>query len=264
MAERIEYMKISWMGTATFALESGDERILIDPYLEMRGGEHFASFEDFLSFDTIFVTHCHFDHLLYVPEILEEGQATVFCPDRCCRTMEEYLESNDRVVLVRPGDAFPLGGLKIRVLKGRHIDFQLKHLFDTINPGRLLRYAYNLPSLIWSNHHFREEGQTMVYEISENGRKILWLGSLALDDDEQYPEDTDLLILPYQGNNDLVSCARKVLCRIKPKAVLLSHFDNAFPPLSRHMDLKPLKKLLDEEFPQIKAVRPKAFEWIEF
>ena len=81
-------MKITWMGTASFSIESGGERLLFDPYLQMRGGENFVSFDDLLEFDTVFVTHCHFDHLMYVPELLEEGEATVFCTEQCCRTME--------------------------------------------------------------------------------------------------------------------------------------------------------------------------------
>ena len=140
-------MKITWMGTASFSIESGGERLLFDPYLQMRGGENFVSFDDLLEFDTVFVTHCHFDHLMYVPELLEEGEATVFCTEQCCRTMERYTDQNDRMVCVRPGNEISLGGVRIEVLKGKHIDFQLSHLTDSLTPLRLMRYARNIPSL---------------------------------------------------------------------------------------------------------------------
>ena len=158
-------MKITWMGTASFSIESGGERLLFDPYLQMRGGENFVSFDDLLEFDTVFVTHCHFDHLMYVPELLEEGEATVFCTEQCCRTMERYTDQNDRMVCVRPGNEISLGGVRIEVLKGKHIDFQLSHLTDSLTPLRLMRYARNIPSLFWANHAFKEAGEIVAYRI---------------------------------------------------------------------------------------------------
>ena len=98
----------------------------------------------------------------------------------------------------------------------------------------------------------------MVFQIRAGGRQILLLGSLALDPGEQYPEDVDILILPYQGNNDLPARAREVLERLHPKSIVLSHFDNAFPPMSRDVDLRPLKELIETEFPGIRVIRPTA------
>jgi L-ascorbate metabolism protein UlaG (beta-lactamase superfamily) len=209
-------------------------------------------------------THCHFDHLMYVPELLEEGEATVFCTEQCCRTMERYTDQNDRMVCVRPGNEILLGGVQVDVLKGKHIEFQYSHFSDSLSLSRLVRYARNLPSLVWANRSFKEAGEIVAYRIRAEEREILLLGSLALDENETYPEGVDILVLPYQGNNDLTARAREVLGRIRPKSILLSHFDNAFPPLSRHMDLKPLRKLLDEEFPEIRAVLPTAFRPLEF
>ena len=54
-----------------------------------------------------------------------------------------------------------------------------------------------------------------------------------------------------------------MLSRLRPKAVVLSHFDNAFPPMSRDVDLQPLKKLMAEKFPQIRVVKPTAGKAIE-
>ena len=74
----------------------------------------------------------------------------------------------------------------------------------------------------------------------------------------------DILILPYQGNNDLPARAKEVLARIRPKSVLLSHFDNAFPPMSRDVNLRPLKRMMDETYPGIRVVKPEAGKTIEF
>ena len=124
----------------------------------------------------------------------------------------------------------------------------------------MIRYAGNLPFLFWANRTFKEAGEIVAYDIKAEGREILLLGSLALDPAETYPKHADVLILPYQGNNDLPARAREVLSVLQPKSVVLSHFDNAFPPMSRDVDLRPLKKLMQEEFPDIKVVKPEAFK----
>lgn len=149
------------------------------------------------------------------------------------------------------------------MLQGRHIDFRYRYLFDTLSPWRVLRYARNLPFLYWANRLFKEAGEIVAFDVRAQNREILILGSLALDPEETYPEHVDVLVLPYQGNNDLPARAREVLARLQPRSVILSHFDNAFPPMSRTVDLRPLKKMMEEEFPQIKVVKPTAFKPVE-
>ena len=251
-------MVLTWYGTACFGLQCGKDRILFDPFLELKGGSYGADPEELMKYDTIFVTHCHFDHLYTAQELLEagEGDISVFCSKQCCDTLERFSEDQSNVVQIDAGQSFRLGSITVDVLKGRHIEFQWRHLFDTMSPGRVLRYAGNLPFLFQANRFFKEAGQSLVFDIKADGRRLLLLGSLALDPGEQYPEGADVVILPYQGNNDLPARAREVLARLKPKSVLLSHFDNAFPPMSRSVDLMPLKRLAEEEFPQIRIVKP--------
>ena len=302
-------MKLTWMGTACFVLESGDQRILFDPFLELAGGTTAVSEEELLACDTIFVTHCHFDHLYEAQELVAQGGGNVslFCTKQCCSTLEGFLEDQSNVAMIRPGETYDLydaapavrktrpaagsdgqpaesrpeaetagrmtgashpqpgepGFVRIRVLQGRHIEFQKRHVMETMHPLRLLRYAGNLPWLFWANRTFQEAGEIVAFDVHAEGREILILGSLALDPEETYPEGVDVLVLPYQGSNDLPARAREVLERLRPKAVLLSHFDNAFPPMSRDVDLRPLKKLIREEFPQIRVVRPTAFSPVE-
>ena len=67
-----------------------------------------------------------------------------------------------------------------------------------------------------------------------------------------------MLILPYQGTSDLVSAACSIIDRIEPRSVLLDHFDDAFPPVSRQIDTKPLRKVLKERYPDLPVVKPTA------
>ena len=114
------------------------------------------------------------------------------------------------------------------------------------------------------NRIFQEGGESVAFLIMAGGKKILLLGSLSVHPQETYPEDVDILILPYQGNNDLPARAKEVLARIRPKSVLLSHFDNAFPPMSRDVNLRPLKRMMDETYPGIRVVKPEAGKTIDF
>ena len=66
----------------------------------------------------------------------------------------------------------------------------------------------------------------------------------------------DLLILPYQGSCELEREAERFIERLRPKKILLTHFDNAFPPLSRSVDTRPLKRMMDEKYPEIAVVKP--------
>ena len=222
-------MKLTWLGTAVFVLESGEEKILFDPFMELQGGHVALTDDELLQYDTVFITHCHFDHCAFTADKIDDSDFTVFCTRQCVKTLERFEADQDRYIL------------------------------DTLSPWRMIRYAGNLPFLFWANRTFKEAGEIVAYDIKAEGREILLLGSLALDPAETYPKHADVLILPYQGNNDLPARAREVLSVLQPKSVVLSHFDNAFPPMSRDVDLRPLKKLMQEEFPDIKVVKPEAF-----
>lgn len=255
---RTNNMKITWMGTACFGIESGNDRILIDPFLELAGGSYGADIDEMMTYDTIFVTHCHFDHLFTAEEMVEqaEGDITVFGTRQSCETLGKFLEDESNVVQIEAGRSYNIGSIEIDVLNGRHIEFQKSHILDTLTPFRVLRYCRNLPFLYWANRTFKEAGESVAFYIRTEGKQLLVLGSLAVDPEENYPRGVDVLILPYQGNNDLPARAREVLSRLQPKSVLLSHFDNAFPPMSRNVDLAPLKKMMTEEFPRIRVVKP--------
>ena len=249
-------MNITWLGTACLLLEADVERILFDPFLELRGGEHPGALEDYLKEETIFITHGHFDHLYFIPEILEKGDATVFCTDCPARTLEKYAEDTQNVVKIRIGDEISIGDVRIKALQGRHIVFDKRLVKHILNPRRLLKNGGNLPFLFWANRAFQEKGETVAYHIRAEGKEILLFGSLNLDPETVYPEKVDLLILPYQGSCELEKEAERFIRRLQPKRILLTHFDDAFPPLSRNVDTRPLKKMMDEKYPQIPVVKP--------
>ena len=249
-------MNITWYGTNSLLIEAAGERILFDPFVELRGGEHPNTLDDFLNEKVIFITHGHFDHLFYIPELLAEGDPTVFCSQTPAGTLERMAENTDNVAVIAPGMTIRIGSVKVHVKQGRHIVFDRRLIFETLSPRRIARHALNIPFLIWANKSFQEGGETLFYELEAEGKRIQIMGSLNLDDKENYVPGADLLVMPYQGNSFLEKEADRILTRLQPKSILLSHFDNAFPPISRNVDTRGLRILLKEKYPMIRTVKP--------
>ena len=174
------------------------------------------------------------------------------------------IKFSGNIAVIKPGMELTFSDITVHVLRGKHIEFDRRYIPATLSPYRVLRYPPNMPFLFWANRTFQEGGQIVAFEICAEEKQILLLGSLNLLPEENYPHRPDLLILPYQGNNDLVAHADHILDRIRPKNILLSHFDNAFPPESRDVDLRPLKKLLTQKYPHIHCVKPTAGKAITF
>ncbi len=251
-------MKITWYGTATLLVEQEDCRILIDPFLALRGAENRPSLLSYIREDSILITHGHIDHLHSIPKIMKDSDATVYCTATPADTLERRGVDGDRIVNVRPGDRLLFGKITVTVLKGKHIRFDKKIIWQTLFNPRIFRYLSNFIFLSVNHLRHRENGETLIYQIEAGGKAILVLGSLSLDEQTEYPKQVDMLVLPYQGASDLVTPALRIIEQISPKTVLLDHFDDAFPPISTRVDTRPLKKALAERFPDLPVVKPTA------
>lgn len=94
--------------------------------------------------------------------------------------------------------------------------------------------------MLRENRLCRENGETLFYVIRAEGKTVFHMGSMNLRDDVDYPSECDMLLLPYNGWEDSFPPAKAVIERLKPKKVLLHHFDNTFPPLTQEPHLQPL------------------------
>jgi UDP-MurNAc hydroxylase len=78
-------MRFTVIGHACLYINTGFERILVDPWLSgscyWRSWWHFPPntpiLQEFLEPDYVFISHAHFDHFHYVPPLLEMERA--FC-----------------------------------------------------------------------------------------------------------------------------------------------------------------------------------------
>lgn len=251
-------MKVTWYGTASLLIESGEDKILIDPFLTLYGAENHPSLLSYIKEDSILITHGHYDHLASVPKIMSDSDATVYCSATPALTLEKRKVDGDQIVIIRPGDVLTFGSIKVKVLQGKHVKYDKKLIRKTLLRPRVLRYFSNLLLLGWNRLKYREAQETLIYQIEAEGKVVLVLGSLALDENTEYPQYVDMLVLPYQGSSDLVTKAVSIIERISPRTVLLDHFDDAFPPITTPIDTKPLKKALDNAFPELPVAKPTA------
>ena len=62
MAQLPDGVKLTWLGHATFLLDTGDARILIDPWVQNNPACP-DELKDLGSLDAMLITHAHFDHI---------------------------------------------------------------------------------------------------------------------------------------------------------------------------------------------------------
>jgi L-ascorbate metabolism protein UlaG (beta-lactamase superfamily) len=161
----------------------------------------------------------------------------------------------NRVIPFAAGDVLELQGMNVRVFQSRHVVFDRALLKRTILNSRMLQYAGNVATVLLGLRNYPEGGEIVGFLIEGDGRSLYVMGSLGLDDSTDYPTGMDLLALPYQGASDLLTPAMGIIGRLKPKAVLLDHFDDAFPPGSSAVDTSDIRRALEGKLP-LHILRP--------
>ena len=252
-------MKIRWYGTASLSIETENGSVLIDPYIQMRGGESPVKVSDFAEFDEIVCTHSHFDHICSLPKLYRARPRIIFGTDSVHVSLGKFGIPRESLRLVEPGKSFRAGGIKFTPFKAKHVRYDKKTLLGIIFSPRVIRYLFNLITVTVPAIICKERGQTVAYLVEAEGRRIFILGSLNYLPDVSYPENVDLLVLPYQGTSDLLTPALELIDLIKPEAVLLDHFDDAFPPLSHTVDTSDIMALCSDK---LKIIKPSYFEEI--
>jgi len=256
-------MNISWYQTATLIVEKEDTKILFDPFFTItpqRNIYRSEFLETFQSVDAIVITHGHFDHIRDVPEIIKDKDIPVYCTGAPLKMLQKRVGSKANLKCIAPGDSFCIGDIEITAYKGTHASFGLPLILKTVFRKQ---FWAMLPAVmrIGFNAMFieREAKQILVFEVKDGEKSILILGSMGLFKEEKYPQNVDLLALPYQGRSDLAEYSMKVIETVHPKKVLLTHFNDYCPPISSKVDYTPfLDKMKSSNDPIEVLVMPLA------
>lgn len=238
-------MKLIWYGTNSIKIIDENNKIIIDPFIRYEKRNDLL-FQKFLIEKNVFITHGHIDHTLDIPNLYKNKNSNIYCTKSPYNRLTKYLKK-DYLHLIKPNDIIKLNNFDIKIYEGKHIKFDLKLIIKTIFSKDMFYYRNNLIYLIKNHFKCKENNETVIYNIKSNDKNILLMGSMSLCDDIKYPSNVDLLILPYQGKSNLLDNALKIIERIKPKKILLTHFDNSFPPLSKKIDYNALIKKLDKK-----------------
>ena len=256
-------MKITWYGTATIGIDDGKTKLLFDPFVRMNRRLETTPLEGFAGFDAVFITHGHFDHIYSVPDLAKVDKTVpIYCTKTPANTLAEMGVEKERVKTVAPDDVVKVGDYTFRVRRFRHIVFDPVYIMSVV-PKCVLMF----PRLFWQaaqNRKMPEGGEIVAYEIEAEGKKIFLTGSFREHPDEEYPNDIDLLILANGGSVFVPEKTKDFIDKYRPKKIFVDHFDDAFPPLTRNVSVQRLKKMTEENHPEIEFIVPEICKAVEF
>lgn len=249
-------MQIQWFGTASLSLTAADgTRLLLDPFFRMNDALLQIPLSAYTGYDAILLTHGHVDHILDVPRVLvADKDVPVYCTAAPKRSLVKMGVSPDRVRVIRPGARFAVGPFTVDVRQGRHVRFDLPYIAASA-PQCMLR-PVKAAKLISSGVTLPERGEIVIYEITCDGKRLTVMGSFGVDKRTAYTPNPDVLVLPYNGSTRIPALAEAPIRALQPKTVFFDHYDNAFPPLTRRMDVEGYEKRLNAAFPEIRTLVP--------
>lgn len=237
-------MKLIWLGTAGFRIDTPQGALLIDPYLSrnvqarplfMPGPEVIAPAGDIL------VSHGHFDHLMDIPKVVADTGARVHCdPVAADSLIRDGLEPDSLNPVTADGQSLDLGWAKATAYHSRHVDFDPWLVLTT-----LARINFRLPRYLPLTQNY-PHGQVLSWRLDIDGRVIHHFGSAGSTPDELDRlaglGRPDVLLIPLQGNTRICDIALNYVRTLRPKLVIPHHYDDFYPPISRTVDIKPFLK----------------------
>lgn len=259
-------MRIKWYGTASLLIEGNGSRVLVDPYLRKFNKKlPPIPVEEAATADAIFISHPHFDHFRDISAFIKGNVKAVYVSQNGINIARKRGTYSNMMVPLTAGEEVRVGNITVRTYLGRHCKFDIATVLGVVlNP---LTYTHPLAGFanIGNTRRYKMDGEEDIFalEISCGGKKIMVLGSAGMDKNTEYPLNADLLVFPYQGRTRMHKYIMPFLETFRPRAVMLDHFDNAFPPFTHSVNTKKFLSAVEERFPEVRAFVPKENEWYE-
>ncbi len=249
-------MRVTWYGTAAVGIDDGKTRIIFDPFVR-RNKKLTPNIkpEDFASFDAILVTHGHFDHIYDIPEIMQiDRQVPVYCTKTPASTLKKHGADEKRIHIIYAGDTFEIGTFKITAYQSKHIKFDFGYVMSVFG-----RCAVQFPKLLAefvTHTKMPEKHEIVMYKIESEGKSVLVSGSFGTVEGVEYPKDSDLFVLANGGNMSIPKITAPFIETTHPKKVLVDHFDDAFPPLTKRVPVEKFRDIMMKTHPEIDFIIP--------
>lgn len=254
-------MKLTWYGTASVALETENSSVIFDPYIPCRGSETPSAEAEYLRYKDIIITHGHFDHISTLPKTVKKSGAKIWCTPTPFATLSDKGVPDAQLCSFAPMQVLEFGDIKVTPYKSRHVKYDKKLLKSIIFSPRNVTHFGNLVKLAVQSLDCVMGDEIVGFYVEAEGKRIFIMGSLGWREDVEYPQDVDLLVMPYQGTSDLLTPALEFVDMTHPKAIFLDHFDDTFPPLSSHIDTSDIVAALDGKIPVTVPVFGEAYEY---
>lgn len=228
-------MRLTWMGTASLLFSADSTTIAFDPFPGIPYSPHeklphtVPDEAIYRRASDVFVTHGHFDHILFLPELYRDTGTVIHATATPCRTLARHGLPDTQLHCIGPGWSGSVGPFQLRAWQGRHCRFDAPLMRRTVLQKHFRAHAMHLLSM---NLEYREHHEILFYELTDGVTRVQVMGSMNLDDETDYPTGADWLVLPYQGRSEPEEYALSLVERLQPKRVLLDHYDDSFPPIT--------------------------------
>lgn len=231
-------VRVTWLGTAGFAIEHEGHVLLFDPYLTRPSLPRclFASLRPDADLarrltpraEAIVLSHTHFDHALDAPLIARQTGARVFGSRSAvtlCRGQgveESQLESVEPQGGAAPREA-EVGPFRLRFWPSAHSAF----LFGRVPVPGDIADCSDVPMRTKAYRC----GAVFGTEVVVAGRRLFHVGSAELVEAGWRVPEVDLALACVAGWTTTDRYPERLVAALSPGAVLLHHWDNFFRPI---------------------------------
>jgi L-ascorbate metabolism protein UlaG (beta-lactamase superfamily) len=235
-------VRLSWLGTAGFIVETRETTLLIDPFLTRPGLKGLVRryVPDDLAIarhvpkrvDAILCGHSHYDHAADAPRIAKLTKAKlVGSASTCAWGRAEGVPEDKLVQVPQTGAIVNVGDVEVRFVPSKHG----RIFFDRVPlPGEVTKTP-KLPARFW---HYKMGGAFGLL-LRAPGVTVYHNGSADLVDAALEGEHADVLIAGLAGRKSTENYVARLVSALRPKLVIPTHHDAFFAPMERGLHLLP-------------------------
>ncbi len=237
-------VRISWLGTAGFVVQSAKATVLVDPFVSRQGLDHLGIVRRLVpderaiarhipaDVDAVLCGHSHYDHVADAPRIAKlRGAKLIGSESTCAWGRAEGLREDQLVVVPAGGTTTRVGDIEIRFVPSRHG----KAILGRVPLPGTVRVAPRGPQRLW---HYKMGGAFGLL-LRAPGVSIYHNGSADLVDAELRGEHADVLLACLAGRSHTRDYVTRLVDTLEPSLVVPSHHDAFFAPLERGLHLLP-------------------------